>query len=52
VAVFGWAGHFFLSAFVLIEIHNGVHCLSDGAVFRPDRLHAFGSAKEAQNNVI
>jgi hypothetical protein len=38
----------FLSSFVLIKIHNGVHCLSDGAGFRPDRFHVLGSAQEAK----
>jgi hypothetical protein len=40
----------FLAAFVLIKMHNRVHCLSDGAGFRPDRFQVFGSAEQAQNN--
>jgi hypothetical protein len=52
VAVFRCADRFFLSAFVLIQIHNRVHWISDRALLRPDRLHVFGVAKEVQNNVI
>jgi hypothetical protein len=38
--------------FILIQIHNRMHWISDRALLRTDRLHVFGAAKEAQDNVI